>query len=146
MDRHANPTALLLEVHFVSKRLYQEKTSAVFALDILFRARVRDPIRVEPHAFVLYADVYALITDINIQKDFFPFIELVAMLYGVDNHLVNKQLGAACLIVYSVQVSRRKGVRLVNQPRQTRVATSRGYLQTLRSYHGHLCIPCVRKT
>jgi len=42
-------------------------------------------------------------------------------------------------------VPHREGVRLFDQLGEPRVAASRGYLQTLRTDHGHLCIPCTHR-
>jgi len=88
----------------------------MFAVHVVARTRVRHRLEIKPVAFILYADVDAMIAHVNVDLNFLAPIELVAMLGGVYNDFVDEKLRAVGFVPFSVELLGGKRVSLINQP------------------------------
>jgi hypothetical protein len=84
-------------------------------MHVLLRTGIRDLIGIEAASFIFDADVDAIVTHINVEKHFLPVVELIAVLDRIYDDLIDKQLGTVRLVSFSIEVLRRKRVRLADQ-------------------------------
>lgn len=131
MNGDADSPAALLEAHFIGKRPDQVQTASVITMHIARHARIRDGIGIESIPLVLHADVDPMVADIDVNPHFLSPIELIAVLRGVYNDLIDKQFGPVCLVIFPIEVLGGKRVGLADQLIEPGSGATRGDLQTL---------------